>query len=151
MAFSHSLAPTHVAVFLPQMAPFRWVLAMSSAETCSSSVKNLIPGQQIQNFRKESLDKVLIRSQYHNTSIRTHKLLKRRVVGVDGGLYGQIGLFKDKLLFKKQSLLYRGTSFQHSLAACGLWRAGIFVDSLRCRSFGVRKHFQLHSVCCICK
>lgn len=83
-------------------------------------VINLMPGQQMQKFRKESLDKVLIRSQYHNTSIQTHKLLKRRVVGVAGASYGQIGLFKDKLLFKKQSLLYRGSSFQRSLAAYGL-------------------------------
>lgn len=66
-------------------------------------VINLMPGQQMQKFRKESLDKVLIRSQYHNTSIQTHKLLKRRVVGVAGGSYGQIGLFKDKLLFKNKA------------------------------------------------
>lgn len=110
----------HVAVFRPQMASFRWVLAMSSAETCWSSVNSLMPGQQMQTFKKESLDKVLIRSQYHNTSIQTHKRLKRRVVGVAGGSYGQIGLFKDKLLFKRQSPLYRGSSFQRSLAACGL-------------------------------
>lgn len=34
--------------------------------------------EQEQKFRKETLDKLLIRSQ-------THKLLKRRVVGVDVG------------------------------------------------------------------
>lgn len=31
-------------------------------------------------------------------------------------------------------------TFLCSLAACALWRPGIFVDSLRCRSFGVRKY-----------
>lgn len=52
---------------------------------------------------------------------------------------------------KNKAYCTEAAHFQRSLAACGLWRPGIFVDSLGCRSFGVRKHFQLHSVCCICK